>query len=139
MPGNYNRINKIHPKIPGGGHHSPEKSQLTSPQAPRTWQLVSCNSVQRWHEDAPYYRCTPFHTSIRDNPMTITAVSHEIALNQCELVYFPIKSVLLIRISMKIITIGSRTPFRTCDRMITFTSGKLGISTTAAPSPISDV
>ena len=51
-------------------------------------------------------------------------------VEQRELVYLPISSCLLISCSMKTRTSGSRTPFRTCERMLNLTSGKFGIRTT---------
>ena len=67
------------------------------------------------------------------------AVAHAITLNQRLLVCFPINSGLLISTSIKIMTTGSRTPFSTCERIVTFTSGKCGHKTTPAPAAISSV
>jgi hypothetical protein len=67
-----------------------------------------------------------------------TTVAQETWLNQPGLTQSPISSRLLIRITMKIRMNGSSTPFSTCESRIMRTSGKVGISTTPAPTTISE-
>jgi hypothetical protein len=78
-------------------------------------------------------------TSIRVRMLMIIVVDQATILNALLLVYSPINFLLLIRMSMKTSTNGSREPFITWERTMINSRGASGIRMMVAPMTINKV
>ena len=75
------------------------------------------------------------HSMANVMPMTMMLVPHAIQFQRREFLNPPIRSLRLMSISMRIMTTGSRTPLRTCERMATLISCASGNSSTVSAPP----